>query len=220
MLRRIKVYGRLRKFLKWDNGTFEADVNSAAEAIRFLLANWPELKKHIASQHYKILVGTYNLGDGELHDPAGSTDEISIVPVMVGAGGFFSSPVGKIVTGAALIGLTVATGGFAGAAIGTGIFTGAATSIAVGTIVAGIGVSLILGGVAQMLTPTPEMPTGDGNFGDGEDALDPQSNYSFAGIQNVSRSGVPVSLVYGWEVMVGSVVVSNGIDTVQVEGTA
>jgi len=44
------------------------------------------------------------------------------------------------------------------------------------------------------------------------------SNYSFTGLTNISQAGIPVNLAYG-EILVGSIVVSNGIDTVQVEGT-
>ena len=54
----------------------------------------------------------------------------------------------------------------------------------------------------------------------GMDRLDPAalaSNYSFTGLSNISQAGVPVNLVFG-EIMVGSITVSNGIDTVQVEG--
>ena len=54
-----------------------------------------------------------------------------------------------------------------------------------------------------------------------QDSLDPAalaSNYSFTGLTNVTNSGVPVNLAYG-EILVGSIVVSNGLDTVQVRGT-
>jgi predicted phage tail protein len=44
---------------------------------------------------------------------------------------------------------------------------------------------------------------------------DPRKSYSFSGIQNTSRAGTPVPIVYG-ETVVGSVVISAGIDTVQV----
>jgi predicted phage tail protein len=73
----------------------------------------------------------------------------------------------------------------------------------------GIGASLALGGVAQLLTPMPTVPQG----ADTQD--DPRKSYSFSGIQNTSRQGVPVPIVYG-ETVVGSVVISAGIDTVQV----
>jgi predicted phage tail protein len=51
-----------------------------------------------------------------------------------------------------------------------------------------IGASLILGGVAQLLTPTPKISQDEG---------DPRKSFSFSGIQNVSRAGVPVPVVYG-----------------------
>jgi predicted phage tail protein len=71
------------------------------------------------------------------------------------------------------------------------------------------GASLVLGGVAQLLTPTPKVPQG----ADKQD--DPRKSYSFSGVQNTSRAGTPVPIVYG-ETLVGSVVISAGIDTVQV----
>jgi predicted phage tail protein len=39
MLRKIKLYGKLAKFI--GHRVLEADVATAAEAVRFLLANWP-----------------------------------------------------------------------------------------------------------------------------------------------------------------------------------
>ena len=221
MLRKIKVYGRLSKFLGWR--TFEADVSSAAEAMRFLLANWPELRKHMSDQYYKVNVGAYNVGSDELQDPAGENDAITIVPVMVGSKGFFKSTFGKIVIGAVLIGAVVATGGigaagfaggFGGATIGT---FGIGAGIAVGTIVGGLGVALVLGGIAQALSPVPDHPTPGEGTNDFD--MDTNSNYAFGGITNVSRSGVPLPLIYGYEVFCGSITVSNGIDTAQVKGT-
>ena len=212
MFRKIKVYGALKKFLKWDAGTFTADISNVAEVGRFLVANWPGVEQHMQDQHYKIFVGNYNIGEEELDLPIGQTEEIRIVPVAVGAKGFFDSTIGKIITGAAIIGITIATGGFGGAVIGT---FGVGAGIGVGTLAVGIGASMVLGGVSQMLAPVPDMPTFSGN----DSTLDPQSNYSFSGVQNVSRSGVPVNLIFG-EIFSGSVIVSAGIDTVQVKGTA
>jgi len=206
MLRKIKVYGALKKFLDWETGTFLADISNVAEVGRFLVANWPDIEKHMQDQHYKIFVGDYNLGEEELTYPIGQTEEIRIVPVAVGAGGFFKSPIGKIITGAALIAAPFLAPALAKTAI---------LGTTLGAISTGIGVSLALGGVSQMLTPTPDIPTFSGN----DSALDPQSNYSFSGVQNVSRSGVPVNLIFG-EIFTGSVIVSAGVDTVQLKGTA
>jgi len=198
MLRKIKLYGRLAKFV--GQRVFEADVASAAEAVRFLLVNFPQLEKHMADQHYRVSVGKYALTVDELHNPAGQ-QEIRIVPVLAGAGG----NVGKILIGAALIVGAFFTGG---ATIG---LLGLAKPIAVSTVLAGIGVSLVLGGVAQLLTPTPKINTP----GTPQDNNDPRKSHSFSGIQQTSRQGVPVPIVYG-ETIVGSVVISAGIDTVQV----
>jgi predicted phage tail protein len=200
MLRKIRVYGRLAKFL--GQRVFEADVASAAEAVRFLVVNFPQLEKHMADQHYRVSVGKYALTMDELHDPAGQ-QEIKIVPVLVGAGG----NVGRILIGAALIAGAFFTGG---ATIG---LLGLAAPVAVSTVLAGIGVSLVLGGVAGLLTPTPKI----NQPGTPQDNNDPRKSYSFSGIQNTSRQGTPVPIVYG-ETLVGSVTISAGIDTVEVYG--
>ena len=196
MLRKIKLYGKLAKFI--GHRVLEADVATAAEAVRFLLANWPEAEAHMSDQHYRVSIGTYDIDLEELHHPAGQK-EIKIVPVVAGAGG----ATGRIIVGALLIAGAFFTGG---ATIG---LLGLAAPIAVSTVLAGVGITLVLGGVAQLLTPTPKVPQGS----DGQD--DPRKSYSFSGIQNTSRQGVPVPIVYG-ETLVGSVVISAGIDTVQV----
>ena len=191
MLRKIKLYGKLAKFV--GHRILEADVATAAEAVRFLVANWPELERHMADQHYRVSVGTYDLDLDELHDPAGQ-QEIKIVPVMAGAGA-----TGRIIAGIALVAFSLLLPGV-GAAIGGALMT------KIGL----IGGALILGGVAQLLTPTPRIPTGP------DTQNDPRKSYSFSGVQNTSRQGVPVPIIYG-ETIVGSVTISAGIDTVQVQ---
>ena len=191
MLRKIKLYGKLAKFI--GHRVLEADVATAAEAVRFLLANWPELEAHMSDQHYRVSIGTYDLELEEIHDPAGAAP-ISFVPVVAGAGA-----VGRILAGVALIALSFLIIPLGIAAAGAGIAT------AVGL----AGASLLLGGVAQLLTPTPKVAQG------ADEQDDPRKSYSFSGIQNTSRAGTPVPIVYG-ETVVGSVVISAGIDTVQV----
>ena len=194
MLRKIRVYGQLAKFL--GQRVFEADVASAAEAVRFLVTNFPQLENHMADHHYRVSVGRYDLTIDELHDPAGQ-QEIKVVPVLVGAGA-----VGRIITGVALLAAAIFIPGFAAWAGPT----------AYGLIV-GVGSSLVLGGVAQLLTPTPRI----NQPGTPQDNNDPRKSYSFSGIQQTSRQGVPVPIVYG-ETIVGSVVISAGIDTVRIQG--
>lgn len=197
MLRKIKLYGKLAKFI--GKRVLEADVATAAEAVRFLLANWPEVEAHMQDQHYRVSVGNYDLDQDELHDPAGQ-QEIKIVPVLAGAGA-----VGKIVAGVALIAFALL---FApGAALAGSLLTLGSQAV---PIILGIGVSLALSGVAQLISPVAKTAMGT------DSDQDPRKSYSFSGIQNVSgRQGVPVPVVYG-ETIVGSVVISAGIDTVQV----
>jgi predicted phage tail protein len=185
MLRKIKLYGKLAKFI--GHRVLEADVATAAEAVRFLVANWPEVERHMADQHYRVSIGTYDIDLEELHHPAGAAP-ISFVPVVAGAGA-----VARIIAGIALVALAL-------------FVPLVAFGVALNGVVLGIGASLVIGGVAQLLTPTPTTSQDEG---------DPRKSFSFSGIQNTNRAGVPVPVVYG-ETLVGSVVISAGIDIVQV----
>jgi len=197
MLKTIKVYGKLADFLGWK--TYQADVASIAEVSRFLIVNWPGVAEHMNDQYYRISVGDYDLSADEFHHPVGQ-QEIKIMPVVQGA-----DPFTAIVVGASFVGASAA------GIIGTGAILGT-TWAALAT---GVGTSLILGGVSQMLSPTPDIPTFDPNT---INTLDPSTNYSFSGIQNVERSGTPLPLIFG-ECFVGSIVVSAGVDTTQIKGT-
>ena len=204
MLRKLKLHGELAKFVGQDE--FEAVMRTSAEAIRFLVTNFPKVEAYMSDKYYQVLVGKEDIDKEDLHNPLGQ-DDIHIVPVITGAGG--RSPFGRILLGAALIGASfIFPGGglfsyysFSGVAAGTGIGT------AIGTAVSAIGAGLVLNGVSEMLfpLPKPDMP---------ED--DPRISFSFSGVQNTSRAGTAHPIVYG-EVVTGSVVISAGIDTDQVQ---
>ena len=51
MLRKIKVYGKLRQIL--GQSTFEADLNNVGQAFSFLYNNFPELEKHLLNNNYR-----------------------------------------------------------------------------------------------------------------------------------------------------------------------
>jgi predicted phage tail protein len=207
MLRKIKLYGSLAKFI--GKRVLEADVATAAEAVRMLLANFPGLGQHMAEQHYRVTVGTYDLDLNEIHDPVGQQD-IKIVPVVAGAGGAFA----KILIGVALVAGAIILGPVAGGFLGLGLgLSGGGLGIIGGVaagIIGGIGASLVLGGVAQLISPVPKVPQGS------DSDNDPRKTFNFSGIQQTSRAGVPVPCVYGLT-LVGSVVISAGTDTVQVK---
>ena len=227
-LKTIKVYGRLRKFL--GSSYFEAAVSSPAEAIRFLMCNFPEVEAHMSQQYYKVKMNNMDVSLDFL-SMSGKGD-IQIIPIASGSG-----PVVPIVgsifsTGAAVasaaVGAVTTVAGAAittAAAVGGAVATVASTVAAVpvvGSIATAVVTDLAIGGITSLLAPTPAPFESPGNVGASESdgALDPQmaNSYPFSGIQNVSVSGVSVAIIYG-EVFTGSVVISSGVDTVQVEGT-
>jgi predicted phage tail protein len=199
MLRKIRLYGQLAKFI--GHRVLEADVANAAEAVRFLVANWPELERHMTDQYYRVHANNEDLSLDEVHNPI--SGDIKIIPVITGAGA-----VGRILLGAALLAFAFLVPGAAfGAVLAGKISSGVGNALLIaGKISALVGSSLVLGGVAQLLTPTPSA---------NRDEADPRKSFSFSGIQNTSRVGLAVPIVYG-EMLVGSVVVSAGVDIVQV----
>ncbi len=225
MEREVRLYGPLAKFV--GQRKFLAEISSAGEAVRMLLANFPGLERHMADQYYKVIVDGHDSALDEIHYPASQT--IKIVPVLGGAGG----GTGKILAGVALVAFAIATAGVGSGFMGLGLgatgavgpFAGGLTSgfilgSAASTVIGSIGAALILGGVSQLLSPTPQiaqigpasMNPGGGRTTTSEGTeMDPQESYSFSGIQNTSRVGLPVPVVYG-ETIVGSVVISAGID--------
>ena len=202
MLRKLKLYGELAEFI--GHKEFEVKVNSISQAVSFLVCNFPKSEAYIAERSYKVLVGDYEVGEDELGHPIGQSD-LHFVPVIAGAGGTTR----KILGGAALIGIAFATAGTGVAAAG-GLFSKAGFAAAgFGTKAAlGIGASLALSGVSEMLFPLPK-PV------DFSSEQDPRLSFQFSGIQNTSRAGTPVPIVYG-EIFTGSVVISAGVDTEQV----
>mgnify|MGYP003154868857 FL=1 len=188
MLSKIKVYGRLARFL--GQRTYMAEIKSPLDAFKFLCANYPKLEAHIAKQNYCVKVGSYAIDENEIQNPSGS-QEIKIIPIISGSKGFT-----KLIAGIAIVGLVVATGGVGaiGLAGGTGLLGFAGN----------VGIFLALSGVSEMISPTPKPP------GVSDDPQ--QRNFSFSGVQNTSRAGTAIPVVYG-EIFTGSLVVSAGIDT-------
>ena len=203
MLKTIKLYGDLKEIT--GHSELDAHVNSVGDSIRFLLMNWPQLEAHMNTQHYQVLTDGTEIGEEEIHYPV--AEEIKIVPVIAGAGG----STGRILAGAAMIGIVMATGG-AGAALG-GTAWGWGTAGAVkGAWLAKsavmMGASLILGGVSEMLFPLPKPE----KF---ENDQDPRISFDFGGTPNTSRAGVTHPIVYG-EIFTGSTVISMNLTTDQV----
>ena len=206
-LNKIKVYGKLRQDLGCSY--FEAAVRSPLEAFRFLAANFPDLEKYMSQQFYIIKMNGNLLAEDELD--LQSDGVIQIIPIATG------SIIKGIVAGAGAL----FAGGAASAAGGAFFTKTIVGSLTVGGLIGGtltaIGTNMVIGGVTQMLSPTQQVtyPTNNGSDINRNDANLKDSNYSFSGIANISRAGVTLPLVFG-EILVGSVLVSNRVDTAQV----
>ena len=203
MLRKIKLHGELAEFLGQDE--FEAVVKTTAEAVKFLITNFPKLEAYMSNRYYQVLVGDNELDKDQIHDPVGKS-EIHFVPVISGAGG---SSFQRILIGGALIGASflfpgAGIFGKAGAELTGGVVTGFAAKV--GTAISTVGGAMVLSGVSEILFPLPD-------FDEPED--DPRISFNFSGVQNTSRAGTAHPIVYG-EIVCGSVVISASVDTNQV----
>jgi len=202
MLRTVRLYGELAEFV--GHKELDAVITCTADAMRFLLSNFPGLEAHMADRYYQVLVDDYEIGEEDIHNPIGQSD-ISIVPVIIGAGG----NTGRFILGAALLGGAIFAGGGFGAFLGEGLkFGGGKFGAFLGNFAANLGTGLLIQGVSNLLFPQPE-PKEFNN------EQDPRISFSFSGVQNTSRAGTSHPIVYG-EIVTGSVVISAGIDTNQV----
>ena len=215
----VKVYGALRKRL--GQCRFEFDVATPAQAIKALCVNFPGLEKWLIDSEkdgvgYRLAVSKEKATEenvAPLLMPFSEREVFSITPVVAGAGRGF----GQILVGAALIAVAIAApvagftaSGFAAAG------AAAASGAAAGTVLAGtlaaaagnLGIALVLGGIAQSLSPQPAPNQLD-------EAVQLES-FTFSNVVNTSRQGMPVPIAYG-RLFVGSAVLSSGLDVDQVQ---
>ncbi|XKE45761.1 hypothetical protein LG302_01050 [Halomonas organivorans] len=183
-------------------GPFSLDVRDPAEAVRALSSQLPGFREVLAEGDWQVVRGP--LDAGEPLDEAGLAlglaegGELHLLPAVAGAGG--DSGLGKVIAGVALV---AAAGAFIPA-------TAAIAGVGVQSTVAGLGISMALGGVAQMLAPSPQV----GDYGSRE-RPDQRPSFLFDGPVNTSTQGLPVPLVYG-RVRAGSVVISAGMNAEEI----
>ena len=189
-MKKIRVYGRLRKFL--GQAEFEADVASPLEALSFLKCNFKGVEEHMAQQPYTIMCGDVAISEDLINLQTDA--DIKIIPLV--HGNFFSLVLG--------LGLKF----FAKKVVLPKLLT---------TIISTVATQMIFHGVNNILTPQRKNNNSAASDMDRTDPSAYAASYSFTGLTNVSQAGVPVNLVFG-EILVGSITVSNGVDTVQVEG--
>jgi predicted phage tail protein len=137
---------------------------------------------------YAIFRNRENVGDREFS--LSGTTEIRIVPVIAGSknGGLFQTVLGVVLIVAGVV-VTALSGGGA-SPIGAALIT--------------TGIGMAIGGVVQMLSPTPK------SAGQQEQAsTENKPSYLFNGAFNSTQQGLPVPVVYG-KMLVGSSVIAVG----------
>ncbi|HCA18687.1 MAG TPA: phage tail protein [Alcaligenes faecalis] len=180
-----KRFGRIHRFV----------CNDIAEAVRVMCLMVPGFAQALYASAdrgvaYSCWIGKENVGEDMLHAPAGG-DDIRIAPQVTGSGrgGLF-----QVVLGAALIGAAFLTGG-ASIVAGQLAFSGVMGSMAFG-----MGVSMVLGGVSQLLTKQPQGLTSVASPDNG-------ASYNFNGPVNTTAQGNPLGVLYG-EMIVGAATIS------------
>lgn len=189
-IRTIRLYGQLGvRFGR----VHRYVVASPMHAVRALRAMVPGFERELMSSRdrgvtYAVFAGKRNLSVGELAHPVGD-DDIRIAPVFVGAK---NAGLIQTIAGVAIVAIaSVYSGGLALGAGGTAGFFG------------GVGASLALGGILQMISPTQKGLPGSSSATNG-------SSYGFDGPVNTQAQGNPVPVLYG-RMLVGSAVISAGI---------
>ena len=213
------------------------NLRTPADAIKLLCINHPKLQKDLMTAHqngvgYKLIQSGAAMGYDELHLPFGSRPMV-LVPVITGSN--MDKGLGTFLLGAALVavavavpvaGFSFAAGGFTatGAAVGA---TGAVAATAAAASFAGnIGIALMLGGTAMMLSPQPEIPKLGSRRMDGTNFRGPgpqgvsrgasgQQSYAYTGPANTVGNGSTIPVVYG-RAMLGGHMLSVGIEATDV----
>ncbi len=190
MLTNVTIHGPLAEKYQ-ENWTF--DIETPIEAIRALEANNPGFIAYMREindeyPEYRVVVetesGEATIAENEL-SMLKPMSRIHFIPVIKGAGKTFEA-----VAGVALIALAVWNPAFLPA---TGLFSASSLGL--------MGASILLGGIAQAISPNPI-------------GTQQTRSWYFNGPVNVNGQGFPVPLIYGKKVLVGSNAIS-AIVTVQ-----
>lgn len=213
-LKTIQLYGWLGKQF---GRVHKLAVRDAAEAIRLLCVNFPEMEKamidsRLKNQGFSISIGHQKIKcktdelPNRLREPVGS-DVIKIIPAIMGS----KNPLGQIFAGVAIVFASIFTFGAAAIAGGTAAAGASAFSAGMGVFAAGglwgavanIGIAVALGGVAQLLSPQKKgISTADSpNNG---------ASYNFNGAVNTTAQGNPVPVLHG-RMEIGGAVISSAI---------
>lgn len=181
----VQPGGYLKKF-----GNHRFYVSSPAEAIKAMLLQVKGFDEAFRGAEKRGIRFSVRADKRHISDPdqlrMGKPRVIKLVPKYSGS----KSSAGAMLAVAAIIAVTVATGGVGG-------FFAAGTLS--GSIATSVAVSLALGGISQLLAPKP---AGLSTTSDVEN----KASYAFGGPVNTTAQGQPVPAFYGYREVGGAVV--------------
>lgn len=187
-----KKFGRVHRF-------HVADIR---EMLRAMCSQVPGFKKYMSNAHHSGVRFAFfrdgeNIGVEEF-ELTSTASEFTMMPVTEGAkqGGVLQIVIGAVALVAAFF-----TAGGSLALWGAAMSAGA---ISATTVLTGIGLSMMLGGVVQMLTPQPKINIGASS------STDNKPNYAFGAPVNTVAMGYPVPLLYGQR-EIGGAIISAGL---------
>ena len=202
----VRFYGSLKQF----GSEFNLDCKTPAEVVHALTSQIPKLRQFIQQGLFTVRVGRDYLDNRYLEQGLSQKlkDDTTVhfTPTLKGSkrGGVFG-----VIAGAAIVAGALALG-----PLGLGVL-GSTSAMLVG----GLGASMLLGGVAQMLTKMPTMrgvtPTGAVKPEKGKQEEKQQST-SFSNLSNMVAQGKSMPLAYGL-IRTGTLVISQGVETMDVE---
>lgn len=189
--RMAKKFGRVHKF----------DVVDLPEMLRAMCSQVRGFKRYLSEGHmhgirFAFFNDKHNIGLDEF-DMTNGSEMYRITAITEGSkrGGVL-----QIVIGAVALVAAYFTAG--GSLIALGMSAAAATATT--TALTGLGLSMMLGGVVQLLTPQPKYNVGASS------STDNKPNYAFGAPVNTVAMGYPVPVLFG-EREIGGAIISAGI---------
>lgn len=201
----VRFYGSLKQF----GSEFNLDCKTPAEVVHALTSQIPKLRQFIQQGLFTVRVGREYLDSRYLEQGLSQRlkDDATVhfTPTLKGSkrGGVFG-----VIAGAAIVAGALALG-----PLGLGVL-GSTSAMMIG----GLGASMLLGGVAQMLTKMPTMRgvTPTGAVKNEINKEEKKQSTSFSNLSNMVAQGKSMPLAYGL-IRTGTLVISQGVETMDVE---
>lgn len=191
MLKTMRLKGLMAKKF---GAVHQYHVADLRELLRAMCSQVPGFRKYVSNAHlqgirFAFFSGTTNIGLQEF-DMSSAATNFEMEPIIEGSkrGGVLQLVIGAVALVAAYF-----TAGASFTLLGV-------TASTVTTALTGLGISMALGGVIQMLTPQPKYNIGASS------STDNKPNYAFGAPVNTVAMGYPVPVLYGQREIGGAII--------------